>query len=89
MGLSVTVAAGILAFSLISALAAISFSVLNSAGAGITLDRKLWADFREHRWTVAVEVDSVLFSNPNTLRINVINVGGVGYRSPSSKKWMF
>jgi archaellum component FlaF (FlaF/FlaG flagellin family) len=86
MGLSVTVAAGILAFSLISALAAISFSVLNSAEAGITLDRKLWADFREHRWTVAVEVDSVVFSNPTTLRINVINVGGVGVPESEFKK---
>jgi archaellum component FlaF (FlaF/FlaG flagellin family) len=86
MGLSVTVAAGILAFSLISALAAISFSVLNSAESGIMLDRALWADFREHRWTVAVEVDSVVFSNPTTLRINVTNVGGVGVPESEFKK---
>jgi archaellum component FlaF (FlaF/FlaG flagellin family) len=86
MGLSVTVAAGILAFSLISALAAISFSVLSSAESGIMLDRALWADFREHRWTVAVEVDSVVFSNPTTLRINVTNVGGVGVPESEFKK---
>jgi archaellum component FlaF (FlaF/FlaG flagellin family) len=86
MGLSVTVATGILVFSLVSALASVSFSLLNSAGAGIMLDRTLWVDFREHRWTVAVEVDSVVFSNPTTLRINVTNVGGVGISESKFKK---
>ncbi|WP_448605129.1 hypothetical protein [Thermoflexus hugenholtzii] len=86
MGLSVTVAAGVLAFSLISALAAISFSVLSSAESGIMLDRTLWEDFREHRWTVSVEVDSVTFTNPTTLKINVTNVGGVGIPEYEFKK---